>query len=215
MNVTRNPRYKQKAEVNKVMKLSDINVNHRCRLLYVLYINQKYHFYRKKMKEFLDKCDEYAEYILEDRDDELFDYRFEKLLKDCPYITQERAELILDCQEGFATEDEKLLFTDRNCREDMIACILLAMVVLHHEYGFCEDRINRLATEWAHCGVSNPGRWVEKHLKISLHYSDREYIQDWLDKSKPKKRRVTLQEQKYAKAGLEAFRAWTKKEVKV
>lgn len=209
MRVTKNPRLKHRAEVDIAVKLSDINVNHRCRLLYVLFMNSKYHFYRKKMREFLDKCDEYAEYMLEDRDNELFDYRYEKLIEDCPYITREKAELILDCQEGFAAAEEKPLYIEPNCRGDMIACIMLAMIALHHEYSFCEDRMNRLATEWAHCGISNPAAWVEKHLKISLNYSDREYIQEWLDKSEPKKQRTTLQEQKAAKQGLEAFRAWT------
>lgn len=209
MRVTKNPRFKHRAEVDMVVTLSDINVNHRCRLLYVLYMNSKYHFYRKKMREFLAKCDEYAEYILENRDRELLEYRFEKLLKDTPYINQEKAELILDCQEGFATDAERPLYIEPHCRDDMIACIMLALIVLHHEYNFHEDRINRVATEWAHCGITNPGTWVEKHLKISLNYSDREYIRDWLDKSTPKKQRTTLQEQKAAKQGLEAFRAWT------
>ena len=209
MRVTKNPRLKHRAEVDMVVTLSDINVNHRCRLLYVLYMNSKYHFYRKKMQEFLNKCDEYAEYILENRDQELLEYRFEKLLKDTPYINQEKAELILDCQEGFATDAERPLYIEPNCRDDMIACIMLALIVLHHEYNFHEDRINRVATEWAHCGITNPGAWVEKHLKIRLNYSDREYITDWLDKSAPRKQRTTLQEQKVAKQGLEAFRRWT------
>lgn len=209
MRVTKNPRLKHRAEVDMVVTLSDINVNHRCRLLYVLYMNSKYHFYRKKMQEFLAKCDEYAEYMLEDRDSELLEYRFDELMKDTPYINQEKAELILDCQEGFATDAERPLYIEPHCRDDMIACIMLALIVLHYEYNFHEDRINRVATEWAHCGIASPGTWVEKHLKISLNYSDREYIRDWLDKSTPKKQRTTLQEQKQAKAGLEAFRAWT------
>jgi hypothetical protein len=120
------------------------------------------------MQEFLNKRDEYAEYILEDRDEELFEYRFKKLLSETPYITQEKAELILNCQGGFATADERPLYIERKCREDMIACILLAMLTLHYEYGFCEDRMNRLATEWAHCDVSEPSRWAEGYLKVKF-----------------------------------------------
>ena len=208
MRVTKNPRLKHRAEVDMAVTLSDINVNHRCRLLYVLYMNSKYHFYRKKMQEFLAKCDEYAEYMLEDRDPELLEYRFDKLMKETPYITREKAELILHCQEGFAAEEEKPLYIDRSCRDDMIACILLALIVLHYEYNFCEDRMSRLATEWAHCGISEPHKWAENHLKITLNYSDRDYIRDWLDKSTPRKQRTTLQEQKQAKAGLEALRKY-------
>lgn len=32
MNITKNPRLKHRAEVDMAVKLSDINVNHRCRL---------------------------------------------------------------------------------------------------------------------------------------------------------------------------------------
>lgn len=51
--------------------------------------------------------------------------------------------------------------------------------------------------------------WVEKRLDVTIQGNTEQDVYDFIKESTPKKQRTTLQEQKQAKAGLEAFRAWT------
>lgn len=209
MNIKKNPRLKHRAEVDMCDRLMAVNAKHLCRLIYLLMGDSRVGFYKKRAKEFLDKYIEYVEYVQADNDKEVRRYRFNELLRDCPYITYSRADNILTCQEGFAQEDEKPLYLVKACRSDLIDNIVLALIVLHYEYSFAEKRIARYCTLWAQCGYAPAVEWVEKRLDVPILGNTKQDVYDWLKATTPKKQRTTLQEQRAAKQGLEAFRAWT------
>lgn len=209
MRVTKNPRLKLRGEAYVYDKLMQINAKHLCRLIYLLLHDSRTGFYKNRAKEFLDKYIEYVEYVQADGDKEVRRYRFNEMLKDCPYITYTRADNIISCQEGFALPDEKPLYTIKECRSDLIDNIVLAMIVLHYEYNFAEKRVARYCTLWSQCGYAPAVEWVEKRLDVTILGNTKQDVVDWLKATEPKKQRTTLQEQKAAKQGLEAFRAWT------
>ena len=209
MNIKKNPRLKHRAEVDMYDKLMNVNAKHLCRLIYLLLHDSRTGFYKNRAKEFLDKYIEYVEYVQADGDKEVRRYRFNEFLKDCSYITYGKADNILTCQEGFAQADEKPLYLVRACRSDLIDNIVLALIVLHYEYNFAEKRIARYCTLWSQCGYAPAVEWVEKRLGVQIMGNTKQDVVDWLKATEPKKQRTTLQEQKTAKQGLEAFRAWT------
>ena len=209
MRCTKNPRLKHRAEVDMYDKLMALNAKHLCRLIYLLLHDSRTGFYKNRAKEFLDKYIEYVEYVQADGDKEVRRYRFNEFLKDCSYITYAKADNILTCQEGFAQADEKPLYLVRACRSDLIDNIVLALIVLHYEYNFAEKRIARYCTLWSQCGYAPAVEWVEKRLDVTILGNTKQDVYDWLEATTPRKQRTTLQEQKAAKQGLEAFRAWT------
>lgn len=209
MRCTKNPRLKHRAEVDMYDKLMQINAKHLCRLIYLLLHDSRTGFYKNRAKEFLDKYIEYVEYVQADGDKEVRRYRFNEFLKDASYITYAKADNILTCQEGFALADEKPLYLVRACRSDLIDNIVLALIVLHYEYNFAEKRVARYCTLWSQCGYAPAVEWVEKRLDVTILGNTKQDVVDWLKATEPKKQRTTLQEQKAAKQGLEAFRAWT------
>lgn len=209
MRCTKNPRLKHRGEVEMYDKLMVLNAKHLCRLIYLLLHDSRTGFYKNRAKEFLDKYIEYVQYVQEDNDIELRRYRFNELMRDCPYITYARADNILTCQEGFAQSDEKPLYIGKATRSDLIDNIVLALLVLHYEYNFAEKRVARYCTLWSQCGYAPAVEWVEKRLDVTILGNTKQDVYDFIKESTPKKQRTTLQEQKQAKAGLEAFRAWT------
>lgn len=209
MRVTKNPRLKLRGEAYVYDKLMQINARHLCRLIYLLMRDNRVGFYKARAKEFLEHYIAYVKYVQADGDKEVRRYRFNELLKDCPYITYARADNILTCQEGFALDDEKPLYTVKECRSDLIDNIVLAMIVLHYEYNFAEKRVARYCTLWGQCGYAPAVEWVEKRLGVTIQDNTKQDVYDFIEATTPKKQRTTLQEQKQAKAGLEAFRRWT------
>lgn len=164
-------------------------------------------FYKKRLKDFMERYCEYVQYVQKENDAEIRRYRLNELMKDCPYVTYSKAQNVLDCQEGFAKEDEKPFYIEKNLRSDLIDNIVLAMVVLHYEFGFAEKRISRIFTEWAHCGINEPRKWVEKK-GVYIESNTKEDVYDWIEKFAPKKQRVTVKEQLEAKARMDALRAY-------
>lgn len=209
MRVTKNPRLKLRGEAYVYDKLMQINAKHLCRLIYLLANDPKAGFYKKRGKTFLNKYIEYVEYVNGDNDKEVRRYRFNELMKDAPYITYSRADNILVCQEAFADDSEKPFYIEKLTRSDLIDNIVLALIVLHYEFGFGEMRIARYCTLWSQCGYAPAVEWVEKWLDEKIAGNTKQDVYEWLLLTEPKKQTATLQEQKAAKQGLEAFRAWT------
>lgn len=209
MNITKNPHLKHRTLIRFFDVLMKINAKHLCRLIYLLANDPKAGFYKKRGKAFLNKYIEYVEYVNGDNDKEVRRYRFNELMKDAPYITYSRADNILVCQEAFADDSEKPFYIEKLTRSDLIDNIVLALLVLHYEFGFGEMRIARCCTLWSQCGYAPAVEWVEKRLGVQIAGNTKQDVVDWPKATEPKKQRTTLQEQKQAKAGLEAFRAWT------
>lgn len=209
MRVTKNPRLRHRTEVEIYNKLMDINAVHFCRLIYVLMSDPGANFYPKRARAYIESYCEYVRYMQEDNDKEIRRYRFNELLRDAPYISYSRADNILTCQEGFAADADKPLYIGKACRSDLIDNIVLALIVLHYEYGFGEERIARLCTAWASCGYAPAVEWVEKRLGVTIQDNTKQDVYDWLQATTPEKQKTaTLQEQKQAKAGLEALRRY-------
>lgn len=208
MNCTKNPRLKHRAEVDMYDRLMAVNAVHFCRLIYLLMGDRRANFYPKRAREFIDSYCEYVRYVQEDNDKEIRRHRFNRLMESAPYITYSRADNILTCQEGFAADADKPLYTERALRSDLIDNIVLALIVLHYEYSYGEERIARLCTAWTHCGYAPAVEWVEKRLGVTIADNTKRDVYDWLKATAPKKQRVTLAEQKAAKAGLEALRRY-------
>lgn len=215
MNVARNPRYKARAEVDLLKALAIVNGKHLCRLLYVILSDSRYGWHKANGKEFLNKLVENAEYIESEGDQEVRAYRLESMLKDVSYIDYRRAESVLSCQEGFEKGENKFIYIDRSCRKLLVENIILMLLTLHFDFGFHEKRILRIMTEWSKCGKTDCMEWVEKRLKVNIKESPRSELYEKLEATTPKKKRTTLQEQKQAKAGLEAFRRWTEDNTEV
>ncbi len=209
MNCARNPNYKHRAEVDLFDRLMTVNAVHFCRLIYVLMSDPGANFYPKRARAYIESYCEYVRYVQEDNDKEIRRYRFNELLRDAPYISYSRADNILTCQEGFAADADKPLYIGKACRSDLIDNIVLALIVLHYEFGFGEERIARLCTAWASCGYAPAVEWAEKRLDVHVLGNTKQDVYDFIEATTPKKQRTTLQEQKHAKAGLEAFRRWT------
>lgn len=187
----------------------DINAEHLCRLIYLLMNDPKAVFFNSRARQFIEKYIEYVQYVQADNDKEVRRYRFNELLRDCPYISYSRADIILTCQEGFAPIYEKPLYINKALRDDLIDNIILALLVLHYEFGFGEMRIARYCTLWSQCGYAPAVEWVEKRLGITILGNTKQDVYDWLQATTPEKQKAaTLQEQKQAKAGLEALRKY-------
>lgn len=208
MRVTKNPRLKHRTEVDLFDRLMTVNAVHFCRLIYVLMNDSRANFYPKRARAYIESYCEYVRYVQEDNDKEIRRYRFNELMRDAPYITYSRADNILTCQEGFAADADKPLYIGKACRSDLIDNIVLALIVLHYEFGFGEERIARLCTAWASCGYAPAVEWVEKRLDVHVFGNTKQDVYNWLKATTPKKQRVTLAEQKDAKAGLEALRRY-------
>lgn len=208
MNCTKNPHLKRRAEVDLFDRLMTVNAVHFCRLIYVLMSDPGASFYPKRARAYIESYCEYVRYVQEDNDKEIRRYRFNEMLRDAPYISYSRADNILTCQEGFADSTDKPLYIERRLRSDLIDNIILALIVLHYEFGFGEERIARLCTAWASCGYAPAVEWAEKRLDVHVLGNTKQDVYDWLKASAPKKQRVTLAEQKDAKAGLEALRKY-------
>lgn len=209
MRCTKNPRLKHRAEVDMYDKLMNVNAKHLCRLLYILLNDSRTGFHRNQGKRFLENYIEYVQYVQEDNDKEVRRHRFDDMMAECSYINYSTADNILTCQEGFAESSEKPLYIGRDCRSDLIDNIVLALLVLHYEHGYAETRIKRYCTAWAHCGYEDAVKWVEQRLDVKILGNTKQDVYDWMKETTPKKQRTTLQEQKIAWQGLEAFRAWT------
>jgi len=209
MNCTKNPHLRHRTEVEIYNKLMEINAEHLCRLIYLLMNDQKAVFYDNRARRFIGKYIEYVQYVQADNDKEVRRYRFNELLRDCPYITYSRADIIMTCQEGFAPIYEKPLYINKALRDDLIDNIILALLVLHYEFGFGEMRIARYCTLWSQCGYAPAVEWVEKRLGVTIQDNTKQDVYDWLQATTPEKQKTaTLQEQKQAKAGLEALRKY-------
>jgi len=209
MNCTKNPHLRHRTEVEIYNKLMDINAEHLCRLIYLLMNDQKAVFYDSRARQFIDKYIEYVQYVQADNDKEVRRYRFNELLRNAPYISYSRADNILTCQEGFAPIYEKPLYINKALRDDLIDNIILALLVLHYEFGFGEMRIARYCTLWSQCGYAPAVEWVEKRLGVTILGNTKQDVYDWLQATTPEKQKTaTLQEQKQAKAGLEALRKY-------
>lgn len=210
MKITKNPHLKHRTMIRFFDVLMKINAKHLCRLIYLLANDPKAGFYKKRGKAFLNKYIEYVEYVNGDNDKEVRRYRFNELMKDAPYITYSRADNILVCQEAFADDSEKPFYIEKLTRSDLIDNIVLALLVLHYEFGFGEMRIARYSTAWAHCGYVPAVEWVEKWLGEKIAGNTKQDVYEWLRATTPRKLRTTLQEQNAARRGLEEFRALTK-----
>lgn len=210
MNISKNPHLKHRTLIRFFDVLMGINAKHLCRLIYLLANDPKAGFYKKRGKAFLDKYIEYIEYIDGDNDKEVRRYRLNELLRDVPYITYSRADNILVCQEAFADDSEKPFYIEKLTRSDLIDSIILALLVLHYEFGFGEIRIARYCTLWSQCGYAPAVEWAEKWLGEKIAGNTKQDVYDWLRATTPRKQRTTLQEQNAARRGLEEFRALTK-----
>lgn len=208
MRVTKNPKLKRRAEVDLLKHLATVNGNHLCRLIYVILSDSRYGWHKAKGKQFLDKLIENATYIESEGDQEVRTYRLSKMLEDVPYIDYRRAGSILSCQEGFEKGEGKSLYIDRYCRKLLIENILLMLLTLHYDFGFHEKRILRVMTDWSKCGKADCMEWCEKRLGVNIKNSPEGDLYDKLEAITPKKQRTTLQEQRTAKAGLEALRKY-------
>lgn len=215
MNISKNPRYKARYEVDLLEQLAIINGKHLCRLLYVILSDSRYGWHKARGKEFLNKLIENAAYIESEGDLEVRTYRLSKMLENVPYIDYRRAGSILNCQEGFEKGRDKSLYIDRYCRKVLVENILLMLLTLHYDYGFHEKRILRIMTEWSKCGKTDCMEWCEKRLGVNIKNSPKGDLYDKLEAITPKKQGTTLQEQRQAKMELEAFRKWTEKNTEV
>lgn len=207
MKITKNPHLKHRTMIRFFDVLMKINAKHLCRLIYLLANDPKAGFYKKRGKAFLNKYIEYIEYVNGDNDKEVRRYRFNELMKDAPYITYSRADNILVCQEAFADDSEKPFYIEKLTRSDLIDNIVLALLVLHYDFGFGEKRIARIMTAWSQCNLSNAVEWAEKRTGYPIEAPKKD-VYDWLMAITKKRRTATLTEQRTAKAGLEALRKY-------
>lgn len=175
--------------------------------LWLLYVLRDEGFYRSRVKQFLDRYCESVRWVDGDKDTEIRRHRFDELLRDAPYITYSRAVNLLDCQAGFAEHEDEPFYREPSIRSDLIDNIVLALLTLHYDFGFGEKRISRIMTAWAHCGKKDAIKWAEEFTGERIGGAPRSEIGKWIDQTKPKQR-ITLAEQKNAKAGLEALRKY-------
>lgn len=204
MKCSKNPLYKDKARVEAMDKILTVAGIHFARLLYIL---KDEGFGKKKTCEYFDKYVEAIEYVCGDHDPEIREYRMNKLLQDAPYITYSRAVNVLDCQAGFAPKELEWIYGLKDARGDMIDNIVLAMLVLHYDFGFGEKRIARIMTAWSQCNLNGAVEWAEKRTGYPIE-APKKTVYDWLKAITKKPRTATLTEQKNAKAGLEALRKY-------
>lgn len=204
MKCNRNPNFKRRQQIDFTRRVMQLNACHLCRLLYVL---RDEGFYRSRVKQFLDRYCESVRWVDGDKDTEIRRHRFDELLRDAPYITYSRAVNLLDCQAGFAEHEDEPLYREPSIRSDLIDNIVLALLTLHYDFGFGEKRISRIMTAWAHCAKNDAIKWAEELTGERIGGAPRSEIGKWIDQTKPKQR-ITLAEQKTAKAGLEALRKY-------
>ena len=206
MNISKNPIFRRRTEIEQLRILIDANGEIIARLTYALGVEFPKEFYPKKQKEFIDCYKDSVEYVDSDADSDIRSYKFKTLEKDAPYINKERAGGILTLLELSANPGLKEAFTNTTYREALIENVYLMLHTLHQDFRLSEKRITRIITAWTSCDLENPLEWLEELVQEDIHTGYKKLALEVLDKRKYKMQPPTVREQMDAEKYMDDFK---------
>lgn len=207
MNITKNPKIKNKSKIDVFLKMADINAMHLGRLLYALSQEFPKEFYPKRQKEFIDAFRDSVEYIDGVPDADIREHKLCELQREAPYIDFPKAEQVLICMEHrYRKYDTETYYKDKDFRHALIENIALMLHTLRVDFGFGEQRIGRAIGAWVSYEISDPLAYISALCGENINEGCEALALEIIEKRSYRTQKPTVREQLDAQKYMEEFR---------